>query len=565
MESTATHDMGSVFVTRPWDKHWSSDMLAGPDPIRETLLERFDEQVAARPDSPFVSYFSTTLSLREVSEAADGVAAEFAESGIGAGDRVALLLQNQPEFVIATLAAWKVGAIAVPVNPMYRERELEHLLGDSGARAIVALDELQKQFVEPIKAKTSLQTVIVTDGFHYLPQGEDIPEVLTKARVVQVDGAVRLADVVAGRRGHRPEPYRPAGDDVAFLCYTSGTTGPPKGAMVTHSGLVFSAQNFVRMRGLDSSDVIYAVAPVFHITGIVCTVAVGLLEGMQMVLAYRFDVGTALQLVERYRATFTVAATTAFIALLDDPRFGDHDISSLRKVICGGSPLPPAVLDRYRDATGVFLHNGYGLTEATSPTFGTPTGTVSPVDPETGALALGVPLPGTDCRLVDDAGDEIGIGQPGEIVVRGPHVVAGYWNNPAETAAAIQDGWLRTGDVATMSADGWFFMVDRKKDQINASGFKVWPREVEDVLYQHPDIREAAVVGVAHRYRGETVRAVVSLRPGSTLTDAGVAAFCRDKLAAYKVPTEVLILDELPKTASGKILRRSLRDTDPAS
>jgi long-chain acyl-CoA synthetase len=324
---------------------------------------------------------------------------------------------------------------------------------------------------------------------------------------------------------------------------------------------VFSSQNFRDMRGLDADDVVFAVAPLFHITGLICTISLGFLVPMPMVLGYRFDAGESMALIEQYGVTFTVGATTVFIAFLAHPEFETRDISSLTKIICGGAPIPPAVLERYESATGVYMYNGYGLTETTSPTFGTPSGTRSPVDPRSGALALGVPLPGTDCVLLDDDGVDVGFDEPGEIVVRGPHVVPGYWGKPDETANAIRDGWLYTGDIGVMDDDGWVYMVDRKKDVINAAGYKVWPLEVEKVLYEHPAVREAAVVGIPDAYRGETVKAVVSLAPGEQATPEELVEFARQRLAAFKCPRTVEIIDDLPKTVSGKILRRELRDS----
>ena len=505
----------SIFATRPWDTLWGPEMLA-PRPIEyETALDMFTRSALSDSTRPLISYFDRTLTAAEVDSESDAIACWLQAHGVVAGDRVALYLQNVPEFVIAVVATWKVGAIAVPLNPMYRERELRQLLVDSGSTVLVLLEHLWDDVAAAVVADTAVSSMLSTNGLRYLAKGQAVPSVLGDVVNMPVPGATDFATAAQEFAGRRPERVDLDADDVAFLCYTSGTTGLPKGAMVTHRGIVFSSQNFRDMRGLVSSDAVFAVAPLFHITGLICSISLGFLVPMRIVLGYRFDVEESLKLIERYRCSFTVGATTVFVAFMSHPTFEDHDISSLTKIIAGGAPMPPAVLDRYESATGTYLYNGYGLTETTSPTFGSPTGQRNPTDPLYGALALGVPLPGTDFKLVGDDGADVGYGEAGEIVVRGPHVVPGYWNNPEQTANAIRDGWLYTGDIASMDRDGWVFMVDRKKDVINASGFKVWPREVEEMLYEHPAVREAAVVGVADDYRGETVKAFVSLRPGA--------------------------------------------------
>src|SRR5205085_893994 len=258
--------------------------------------------------------------------------------------------------------------------------------------------------------------------------------------------------------------------------------------------------------------------------------------------------------------SFTVAAITVFIALLNHPDIKTRDISSLRKAFSGGAPVSPAIVEHFQEVTGVYIHNIYGLTETTSPSHAVPLGGHAPVDTDSGALSVGVPIPNTICRVVDVAtGQDLPPGEVGELITRGPEVVAGYWEKPEETAYAIRDGYLYTGDVARMDAEGWFYLVDRKKDMIIAAGYKVWPREVEDVLYTHPAVREAAVVGVKNAYRGETVKAVISLKPGRQATPAEIADYCRSRMAAYKYPRIVAIVDDLPKTPTGKILRRELR------
>jgi long-chain acyl-CoA synthetase len=314
---------------------------------------------------------------------------------------------------------------------------------------------------------------------------------------------------------------------------------------------------------LTPDDVVLGVAPLFHITGLIAALTASMLVPMPLVLGFRFDPATVLELIERHRPTFTVGAITVFIALMNDPAASERDVSSLAKVYSGGAPIAPAIVDRFEERFGAYIHNIYGLTETTSPSHAVPLGARAPVDPTSGALSVGVPIFDSVVRVVDDEGRDVPVGEVGEFVTSGPQVVPGYWQKPEETANALPGGALRTGDVGFMDADGWFYVVDRKKDQINASGYKVWPREVEDVLYEHPAVREAAVVGVPDEYRGETVKAFVSLRPDATATPDELIAFCRERMAAYKYPRQVELVDELPKTVTGKILRRELRVPQP--
>lgn len=288
-----------------------------------------------------------------------------------------------------------------------------------------------------------------------------------------------------------------------------------------------------------------------------------MLVPMPLVLTYRFDAGFTLEVIERFRATFTIGSVTVFIALMNHPAASIRDLSSFTKIYSGGAPIAPATVEAYEKQFGVYIHSAYGLSETTSPSHMVPFGTRAPVDPTSGALSVGLPIFNTMARIVDEEGREVPVGEIGEIVMRGPQVVPGYWQKPEETARAMAGGLLRTGDVGFMDVDGWFYIVDRKKDLINAAGYKVWPREVEDVLYGHPAVREVAVVGVPDEYRGETVKAFVSLKPGQEADEVELIAFCKERMAAYKYPRQVEILDELPKTPSGKILRRELRLGQP--
>ena len=524
-----------------------------------SALDMFADAARRCPDRPSILYFDRALTVAEVDVASDAFAAALTDSGVQRGDRVAVYLQNVPQFVVAMLATWKVGGIMVSINPMNKARELEYLLRDSGATTLVALDSLHAEVGQAVVASgtTSVQRVFTTNELDYI--GGAPPPLLASAQKLTPPGTTDLIDLIEANKGRSVPRPRLDAEDVAFLTYTSGTTGPPKGAMNTHRNVVFNSEAYRTWMSLTTEDVVLGIAPLFHITGLIGHITIGLLVPMPLVLGFRFDAATVLDLIERHRPTFTVGAITAFIALMNEPSFADRDLTSLQKVYSGGAPIAPGVVEQFERATGAYIHNIYGLTETTSPSHATPLHARAPVDPMTRALSVGVPIFDTIVRVVDEQGNDVEPGEIGEFETSGPQVVPGYWNKPEETAHAFPGGALRTGDVGFMDADGWFYVVDRSKDQINASGYKVWPREVEDVLYEHPAVREAAVIGVPDEYRGETVKAFVSLRPGASVEPAELIAFCRERMAAYKYPRQVEVVDELPKTVTGKILRRELR------
>jgi long-chain acyl-CoA synthetase len=552
----------SVYDERPWLQQYPQGQPSDIEREHESMLAAFQATLERMPDRPALIYFDRPISFRELDELSDALAAGLQAHGFKAGDRLAAYLQNVPQFAIGMLAAWKAGGILVSVNPMLRHKEVTTLLEDSGAVALLTLESLWEDVAREVVPNVAVQTVITTSELDFL-DGET-PALLASSTRRRDEATLDLVELVEAHRGQRPRSASLGPDDIAFLVYTSGTTGPPKGAMNSHANVVFNAQAYRDWVGLDESDVVLGVAPLFHITGLIAHLAVGMLVGMPVVLSYRFDADHALELMERHGVTFTVASITVFIALMNAPTAEQRDVSAFTKAVSGGAPIAPPVVEAFEAKMGAYIHNIYGLTETTSPSHCVPIGRRAPVDPASGALSVGVPIFNTYVRLVDEDGNEVAPGEVGEIVTSGPQVVSGYWNKPEETANAFPGGALRTGDVGVMDADGWFYIVDRKKDMINAAGYKVWPREVEDGLYAHEAVREAAVVGVPDEYRGETVKAFVSLKPGAKVDEAELIAFCKERMAAYKYPREIVFLDELPKTASGKILRRELRDTEAA-
>jgi long-chain acyl-CoA synthetase len=547
----------SIYDEKPWLARYRSGQPASIEIEYENALDLFQATVQRNPDGDAIRYFDGPITYLELDQLTDAFAAGLADTGFATGDRVALYLQNVPQFLIAQIGTWKAGGIAVSVNPMNRERELELLLTDSGARVLVCLQGLYRDVAASVVGNTGVQTVITTSELEY--QTRNDPRVFAGVERHPCEDTLDLADLLTRFAGQAPPVVSLAPEDVALLTYTSGTTGPPKGAMTTHRNVVFNAQTYRDWVGIGPDDVVLGVAPLFHITGLIAHIAISLLTGTPLVLMYRLDPAMAIETIEAERVTFTVGSITVFIALMNVPDVNKDALASLTKIYSGGAPIPPSTVKAFQSTFGHYIHNIYGLTETTSPSHGVPFGAEAPVDETSGALSVGVPVFNTVVRIVSDDGEDLPAGEVGELVTTGPQVVLGYWNKPDESAAALPGGSLHTGDVGFMDEQGWFYIVDRKKDQINAGGYKVWPREVEDVLYEHQAVREAAVVGVPDEYRGETVKAFVSLRPGTSATEEELIAFTKERMAAYKYPRQIEFLDEIPKTVTGKLLRRELR------
>ncbi|MFG3020971.1 class I adenylate-forming enzyme family protein [Streptomyces sp. NPDC048254] len=545
----------SVYAARPWVA-LLNDAQRGPVDPPASLVHALRAAVAEAPDRTCLAYFDARLSFREVDELSDSVAAHLAERGLERGDRVAVILQNSPHFVLALLGAWKAGATVVPVNPMYKSGEVSHVLRDGEVTALVCSQRAWESYLRDTAADSPVRIVLTASELDF--QTRDDARVLTFERLPQAADAEDLV-AVARRGGKAPEGRDPVPSDIALISYTSGTSGAPKGATNLHSNIMYNAERQRTGLALPEAPVYYALAPLFHITGMVCQLCACLTSVGTLVLTYRFEPSLVLEAFTEHRPQYTVGPSTAFMALAAHPDVTPEHFASFVNISSGGAPLPPALVEKFRAGYGPYIRNGYGLTECTAPCASVPPSLEAPVDPVSGTLAVGVPGPDTVVRIVDDEGNEVPFGEQGEITVRGPQVVPGYWRRPEATAETFPDGELRTGDIGFMDPQGWLYVVDRKKDMINASGFKVWPREVEDVLYTHPAVREAAVVGVPDGYRGETVKAYISLRPGSATDPDDLALYCKERLAAYKYPRQVEILPDLPKTASGKILRRELR------
>jgi len=534
-------------------------------PTHKSLVEFLRLRASRTPQQNAIFYFDTGISYQMLDEQSDALASALASLGFRAHDRLALFLQNEPAVVVATFAVWKLGGVVVPLNIMLKEYELDYHLGDAQAAGVIC-GESEADWVAEVARCRGLRFLITVSPYDYLDPARPLPEVVAsaapRAAARQPEEVFALHALLEKHRGQRlQEPEGPP-EEVAYLHYTSGTTGPSKGAMVTHPSVLFNARSYERCCGVGRDDCILAIAPLFHITGAIGHLATACYLGIPMVLLHRFHPAEAIRQTAARKATFTIGALTALVAMLEHPEFDAQKLATLTKVFSGGAPVLPAVVERWEKATGAYIHNVWGMTETTSPGTITPLGVRAPVDRETGALAIGLPVPGTEVRIVDPvSGEDLPPGEVGEMLNRGPHIFRGYWNKSEETAHALRDGWLYTGDFAKVDAEGWVYWIERKKDLIITSGYKVWPREVEGVLLEHPGVSEVAVIGAPDSYRGEAVTAAVVLKPEwhGKIGEDEMIAFSRSRLANYKCPRKVEILDELPKSPQGKILRKVLR------
>lgn len=525
-------------------------------PNRQSINEAWRERVETDPDAPAIAYFDRVMTARETDEAADALAVGLAGLGVSRGDRVGVYLQNIPQYALSMLALWKLGAAVLPLNPMYRGGELRRLVEDAEPVGVICPDTVAEETRRTLAATTTGWILSTNDRDL---QSRNDPRVFASEQRPDPSPDGDLTQLIRIHHGRRPPQISVDSGDVALLTYTSGTTGPPKGAMNTHGNVLAVTSTFGAHVGLAPGDVVLAVAPLFHITGAVINAAVSLLHQTKLVFAHRFQAEVVLDAFVEHQVTFTIGSITVFNALYEHPRTMRDHFRSVKTLYSGGAPIPPATVQRFEDRFDVYIHNAYGMTETTSGVVAVPPGGRAPVDEPSGCLSLGVALPYAQVRVVGTTGEPVAPGDQGELEISGPQVIPGYWRNAKATDSTLPSGRLRTGDVAVIDEEGWIYLVDRLKDQINVSGYKVWPREVEDVLCQHPAVLEAAVVGRADDYQGESVAAFVSLAAQAGATEAELLEFARAGLAAYKRPRTVSIVSELPKTMTGKIRRNALR------
>jgi len=555
--------------TRPWHRFYTDgiphDVEPGPDPL-PVLLDQTSERW---PDRPATIFEGGRLSYRQLRDAANRFAAALVSLGVRPGDRVALQLPNIPQMVIAYYGTLKAGAVAVMTNPLYVAREIEHQFNDSGAKVVLTLDAYWVKTIRAIRHRMpSVEHVILTRLADWLPFPKNLLFPLVGKRtglVAQVDPQ----DPVTWFRDlidrFPPTPPRIDWDleMLANLQYTGGTTGLSKGAMLTHRNLLVNIrQTLAWFPGFQpGGETVVSMLPFFHSFGLTVCMNLAVATGATQVLVPNpRDIPRLVRTIQKSRPTFLPAVPATFNAINQFPGIERMDLSSIKACISGSAPLPLEVMERFERLTGSRITEGFGLSE-TSP--------VTHANPLYGVRkpgSIGVPLPSTDARIVDleEGRREMGVDEDGELVIRGPQVMKGYWNNPEETAGMLRDDWLYTGDIARMDEDGFFYIVGRKKDMIIAGGYNIYPREIDEILYEHPKILEAAAVGVPDPKRGETVKAFVVLKPGETATEEEIIAYCRTRLAAYKIPRMVEFRGELPKSTVGKVLRRVLQEEEKA-
>ena len=546
-------------IRHPWEAHytegvdWDAELPHGP------LPEILDAAVARYPDSLATDFLDKTTTYREIGEAADRFAKGLQALGVDKGDRVGLFLPNCPTFIIAYYGALKAGATVVNFNPLYALREVEHQILDSGVTVMVTLDlAVLMDKLQPMLAATGLQKLVVARMASLLPFPKNLLYPIVKAKDVAKitwdDRHARYEDVVDNDGRYAPVDL--TGDDLAVLQYTGGTTGTPKGAMLTHGNLRANTEQ-CRVwfnRAEEGREKMMGVLPFFHVFAMTGVMNLSIRLGAQIVMMPRFELDGCLKLIDDKKPTIFPAVPTIYTAINHHPKLSAFDLTSLKMCVSGGAALPLEVRSTFEQLTGCSLVEGYGLSETA------PVACCNPLFAQSKPGSIGLPLPHTEVAVLDleDRKTPVAQGERGEICIRGPQVMTGYWNKPDETATAMENGWFHTGDVGIQDADGYFFIVDRLKDLILCGGFNVYPRNVEEAVYLHDAVEEVIVAGVSDSYRGQTVKAYVKVKQGKTLDKADLVAFLEDKLSPIEMPKKVEFRDALPKTMIGKLDRKAL-------
>jgi long-chain acyl-CoA synthetase len=541
-------------MERPWLKSYEKGVPHHIEYPRVPLYQVLDDTARDFPSLDAVIFQGKRIRYGELAGWARDLTSALHQIGITKGQRVAIMLPNCPQYIVAYYAILKLGGVVVNVNPMYVERELEFQLHDAGAQAIVALRDLLPR-LETVREKIPVKTMILTD------LDEHVHAAGRKAHAQGLrPGFHEYAELLEKGKTQVPPVVSVDPDEVALLQYTGGTTGFSKGAMLTHFNLVSDVVQCVswNVGAQRGEERMLAVLPFFHVYGMTVTMNEAIYLAATIILLPRFQVDDCLEAINQYQPTRFPGVPTMYIGIINHPRVKEYNISSIKVCSSGSAPMPVEALKKFEELTGGKISEGYGLTEASPVTH------ANPFSGKRKVGSIGLPRPDTDAKIVDlETGEkDLPPGEEGELCIRGPQVMKGYWNRPEETARTLRNGWLYTGDIARMDEEGYFYIVDRKKDMIICGGFNVYPREVEEALYLHPQILEAAVLGVPDPYRGETVKAFVVLKPGQKGTGEDIIEFCRQNLARFKVPTQVEFRQELPKSHVGKVLRKVLREEE---
>jgi len=550
---------------KPWFRFWPEGVRKHIDFPEVPLSDLLTQTAKEYPEHTSIVYFNKEMTYRELNHLSDKFATALAGLGVKKGDKVAIFLPNIPQFVISYYGITKIGAIETAISPLYKEREVEHHLNDSEAETIVILDALYP-ILEKVLERTKIKRVIVTSLKEYMPSATAfLGSLLGKIPTHKVERASNVhffQELLIKYEANPPKVDIKANDDLVALQYTGGTTGISKGAMLTHMNLVSNALSCAEwLRGTRGGETFLTVLPLFHIYGMTTGMNAPIYLAGKMVMLPRFDATTTFHAIQKHRVTVFCGAPTMYSMLLAHPDRKKYDLRSVRFCISGSAPLPPEVQKQWMDVTGGVLVEGYGLTESSPVTH------CNPLDRSLKTVrvgSIGLPWPNTDAKIMDmETGErELAPGETGELAVKGPQVMKGYWKMPEESAAVLRNGWLLTGDIGKMDEDGYFYITDRKKDLIKYKGYSVYPREIEDVIYEHPAVKLCAVIGKLDPVAGEIPKAFIVLKEGKTTTAEEIKEFVNSKVAPYKAVREVEFRTELPMTLVGKVLRRVLQEEE---
>jgi len=550
------------YEIKPWLKFYGEGVPAKISYEEVCLPDALERSASRFPDVMALNFQGFCITYRQLKDMVDRFATCLTDFGVGRGDSVAILLPNLIPCVAAYYAVLKIGGIVVMNNPLYSDKELDYQFNNSRSKVLVTLDLLANRMVA-LRPRTEIRQIVYTSIGDYLPFPKSVlfPLVGKKkglaADVKPADNLFRWKDLIA-KYPPNPPAVKLSFDEVAMYQYTGGTTGVSKGVMLTHSNLSKNVQQVASwFPGFgDGSEIMLGALPFFHVFGLTCAMNLAVYRGWGDVLVPRPQPDPLLEAIQKHKPTFAPMVPTMYIGLVNHPKIEKANLSSIKGCFSGSAPLPVEVIKDFQKKTGSLICEGFGMTESTP---------VTHVNPFVAGRAkpgsIGIPLPDTECRIVsiDDRETDMPVGESGELLVQGPQVMRGYWGMPEETEDTLKGGWLHTGDVARMDEDGYFYIVDRLKDMIISGGYNVYPRDIDEVYYQHPKVQEACAIGIPHPTRGEAVKAFIVLKEGETATQEEMIDFCKDKLAKYKIPEEVEFRTSLPKSTVGKILRKELR------
>lgn len=542
-----------------WARRYDPGVPFHLDYPRAPLYELQDQAAARAPEAACCRFFGRRFTFRQVKEASDRLAASLRAQGLQPGERVALLLPNSPQFILAYYGLLKAGAVIVPLNPLYTEKELAFHFTDSGAATVITIP-LFIDKVAPLVGSTPLRRVVYARLADYLPFPLNLAQGIQEGRLLRAARGAAFVDLKTLLASPLPDDYRPTPvdpDSMALLIYSGGTTGVAKGIMLSHFACVANAHQIAAWGQLDASQRVLAVLPLFHGFGMSVTMNAPMLVGGETVLLPRFKARDVVKAIQKEKPTFFIGVPTMFVAFSNLPDIARYDLSSLKGIFVGAAPLTQAIKADFEAKTGARMIEGYGLTEAVTAIM------ANPYRGQHKIGSIGIPFPDVDMRIVSlDDGRDLPPGELGEIVLTSPTLMLGYYNQPEETAKTLVDGWLYTGDIGRMDEDGYFYITDRKKELIIVGGFNVFPREIDELIYQHPKVKEGIAVGVPDAYKGERIKVFLVLKDGEAATEAEMLSYFREHLTGYKVPSEVEFRTELPKSMIGKILRRQLREEE---